>query len=106
MPMTVLVVARDQAVIDRIVPLLRAGGIDARGTTRGDDAIVQLHARTIGALVIGGGIDAAERDRLRALAQTGGVAVIDGAARGKEPAQYVREELLPALRRVGAAKVD
>ena len=104
--MTVLVLARDQAVIDRIVPLLRAGGIDAKGTIRDEDALACLQAESIGALVIGGGVEMSSRERLRALAQTGGIVVIEGAARGKDPAHYVREELLPALRKAAAEKVD
>jgi hypothetical protein len=98
--MTVLVVARQPAVIDRIVPLLRAAGIDANGTASEDDAVTRLAAGDITALVIGGGVADAARKLLHSAAECAEVPVVEGALHGHDPEAYVRDELLPALRRL------
>jgi hypothetical protein len=96
--MSVLVIARAQPLLDRIVPLLRAGGIAATGTTSDEDAMSMLATGGVAALVIGGGVEEASRLRLEAAARRHGIRVLAGAARGKDPGVYVKDELLPALR--------
>jgi hypothetical protein len=96
--MTVLVIARAQAALDRVVPLIRAGGIEAGSTTSNDEAVRQLESGAVSALVIGGGVEESSRIRLRDVAKRKGTVVIDGALRGKSPEDYVRQDLLPALR--------
>jgi hypothetical protein len=98
--MQVLVLARAQALLDRVVPLLRKEGVAALGTTSDEDAVARLEAGGVTALVIGGGVEPTSRERLRAAA--GGTPVIDGALRGREAEAYVRDELVPALRRAAA----
>lgn len=51
-------------------------------------------------VVIGGGIEEPSRQRLCTAAEQHGVGIVEGTARGKDPETYVREELLPALRRL------
>jgi diphthamide synthase (EF-2-diphthine--ammonia ligase) len=97
--MTVLVIAREQAVLDRVLPLLRQGGIEAASTTSDEEAVRQLEAGGVAAVVIGGGVQEPSRQHLRSVANRKGIRVIDGALRGKDPEVYVRDELLPALQR-------
>jgi hypothetical protein len=97
--MSVLVVARGKDLIGRIVPLINAGGVTARGTTEEDDAVSWIETGDISTLIIGGGVEPASRQRLRASANLKGVRVIDGRAHGKDPRIFVREELLPELTR-------
>jgi hypothetical protein len=98
--MPVLVIARAQAVLDRVMPLIQRGGIDAVSAVSDDDAITRLESGEITALVIGGGVEEQSRQRLRSLADSMGTRVIDGALRGKDPEEYVRDELLPTLQRL------
>ena len=102
--MTVLVVARLQAVIDRILPLIRAAGLDVEGTTGDDEAVTRLAAGGVTALVIGGGVEDASRKLLHSAAECSEVPVIEGALRGKDPEAYVRDDLLPALRALGKSQ--
>jgi hypothetical protein len=97
--MTVLIVAREPAVLGHIVSLVGKAGIDARSTTNDDDAIAQLEAGGVTSLVIGGGVEEASKQRLRSVAARTTTDVVQGALRGKDPEIYVRDELLPALRR-------
>jgi hypothetical protein len=97
--MTVLVVARGTALIDRILPLINAGGVRAFATTEDDEALENLETGEISTLVIGGGVERESRHRLQSAAEQNGVRVIEGHARGKDPEAYVRDELLPALER-------
>jgi hypothetical protein len=97
--MTVLIIAREQAALDRVLPLLRQGGIDAASTRSDDEAIRQLESGGVAAVVIGGGVQEPSRQHLRSVANRKGIRVIDGALRSKDPEVYVRDELLLALQR-------
>lgn len=98
--MKALIIAREHALIDRIVSLLRAEGVDAAGTTSDEEAVNQLESGAIGCVVIGGGVPEPSRQHLCMVAATLGVAVIRGAAAGKDPQVYARQELLPQLQQV------
>ena len=98
--MRVLIVAREQAVIDRMVSLVRAEGMDAAGTTSDQEAVSQLESGAIGGLVIGAGVQESSRQHLITVAASQGVAVIRGALAGKDPQMYTRQELVPRLRQV------
>jgi CheY-like chemotaxis protein len=98
--MSVLIVAREQAALYRVQSLLRRGGINATTTTNDDEAIGQMESGADSAVVVGGGVEERSRRRIRSVADSKGISVIDGALRGKDPEVYVRDELLPALRRV------
>jgi len=102
--MRILVLARAPAVIERILPLLRAAGMEAAGTTSDDDAVTRVEQEDFAALVIGGGVEEGSRHRLRVAGRKKGVRVIDGALRGRDPETYVRDELLPALAALGKAQ--
>jgi len=96
-PMTVLVVARGERIIDRMISLMDADGIAAEGTLNDDDAVSKIEGGEISTLVIGGGVEPPSRDRLKAFANRSGVRVIEGELGGEDPETYFYEELLPAL---------
>lgn len=96
--MTVLVVARAQPMLDRVLSFIGKAGLDVAGTLSDDEAIRRLEGGGITALVIGGGVDEPSKQRLQAVAERNGARVVAGALRGKDPEAYVREVLLPALR--------
>jgi hypothetical protein len=95
--MTVLVIARAQPVLDRVLSLISQAGIDVAGTLSDAEAIGRLEAGGIVALVIGGGVEEPSKQRLRSVAEGKGTRVVEGALRGRDPETYVREVLLPAL---------
>jgi hypothetical protein len=96
--MTVLVIARAQPVLDRVLAQLAKAGIDAAGTLSDDEAIGRMDAGGVTALVIGGGVEAPSKQRLRATADAKSARIVEGALQGRDPETYVREVLLPALR--------
>jgi ABC-type amino acid transport substrate-binding protein len=96
--MSVLLVARGRTTLDHIAMLLKNSGIDAVSTTSDDEAIKQLEAGRVDALVIGGGVGEFPAQHLRSVAERNGAQVIRGALRGKNTEDYVRNELLQALR--------
>lgn len=96
--MKALIVAREQALVDQMVSLVAAEGLDIAGTTNDEQAAAQITSGQVSALVIGGGVDDASREHLAQLANQEAVAVIHGALKGKNPEAYAREELVPQLR--------
>jgi diphthamide synthase (EF-2-diphthine--ammonia ligase) len=95
-----MIVAREQAAVDRVVALVHDEGLDIMGTTSDEEALDRLESRTVGGLVIGGGVQEESRQRLQSAAERKGIAVIRGALAGKDPEAYVRDELVPRLRQV------
>ena len=74
--MKVLILARDQTLIDRMVAYLRGDGLDPAGTTNDDEALTRVWAGEIETLVIGGGVDEESRLRLVSEAERCGIAVL------------------------------
>ena len=98
--MRVLIVAKNQTALVEVVALLKQAGIDASGSADNQDAMTQLQPGTVAALVIDGGADDSSKLRLQYVAERMGTNVIDGALRPGDLEAYVRDELLPALRRI------
>jgi hypothetical protein len=98
--MSILIVAEDQALIERIVPLIRAEGLAVEATTRDDQAVGALEAGSVSVLVIAAELKEHSRSQLRVTAERHSISVVERAARGDDPEAYVREELVPALRAV------
>jgi DNA-binding response OmpR family regulator len=96
--MRVLIIAREPTVLERIQSLLQQSNVESVITTSDDEAVRRLESADVSAVVIGGGIQDPSRQQIYAVATRHGVPVVAGALRGKDPARYVREELLPALR--------
>ena len=95
-----LIIGRERAVVDRMVALIRAEGVDAAGTTSDQEAVSQLESGAVDGLVIGAGVQESSRQHLITVAANQGVAVIRGALAGKDPQVYTRQELVPQLRQV------
>jgi hypothetical protein len=95
-----LMIGREQAVVERMVSLVRLEGLNAAGTTSDEEAVTQLESGGVGGLVIGAGVEERSRQHLSTVATAQGVAVIGGALAGKDPQDYAREELVPQLRQV------
>jgi|SRR5215469_5433678 len=95
--MTVLVVARGERIIDRMISLMDADGITAEGTLDDDDAVSKIEGGGISTLIIGGGVEPPSRERLKAFASRNSVRVIEGELGGTDPETYFKEELLPIL---------
>lgn len=98
--MKALMIGREQAIVDRMVSLVQAEGLDAAGTTSDEEAVSQLESGGVGGLVIGAGVDEPSLWHLSTVAAAQGVVVIGGALAGKDPQEYARQELLPVLRQV------
>jgi hypothetical protein len=81
-----LMIGREQAVVDRMVSLVQAEGLDAAGTTSDKEAVSQLESGGVGGLVIGAGVEQPSRQHLSTVATAQGVAVTGGALAGKDPA--------------------
>jgi hypothetical protein len=79
--------------------LIERHGLAAVGTTSDDDAIGEIEARHVNAVVIDHGIEEESRIRLVEAARRAGIVAVDGKIRGDEPEVYVRDELVPELRR-------
>src|SRR5687767_9327637 len=101
--MRVLIVGRSQAVLNQILPLLRGDGFEAFSTVADDEAVAHLASGNVDAVVIGMGVQGESRQRIRSAAPAR-VAVIEGALGDKSLENYVRQELLPALRRAKAGE--
>jgi DNA-binding NarL/FixJ family response regulator len=97
-PIRVLIIARDPTVLEHMQSLLQQCDVESVITTSDDEAVRRLEAVEVSAVVIGGGVPELSRQQIYAVATCHGVPVVAGALRGKDPATYVREELLPALR--------
>jgi hypothetical protein len=97
--MKVLVIGRGPTTVHRVLPLIEREGLDAVGTTSDDDAVGEIEMRHVDAVVVDHGIEEESRERLLKAAERCGVPVVDGWIRGDDPADYVREELVPELRR-------
>jgi heme-degrading monooxygenase HmoA len=95
-----MIVAREQATVDRVVSLVREEGLDIMGTTSDEEALGRLESGAVGGLVIGGGVQEESRQRLRSVADQKGIAVVRGALAGKDPGVCVRDELVPQLRQI------
>jgi DNA-binding response OmpR family regulator len=96
--MRVLIIAREPTVLERIQSLLQQSNVESVITTSDDEAVRRLESVDVSAVVIGGGVQDPSRQQIHAVAARHGVPVIAGALRGEDPARYIREELLPALR--------
>lgn len=96
--MRVLIIARERAVLERIQSLLRQSNVESVITTSDDEAVRRLESADVSAVVIGGGVLEPSRQQIQVVAERHRVPVVTGALRGKDPATYLREELLPALR--------
>jgi DNA-binding NtrC family response regulator len=98
----VLILGREQTVVDHMATLLHDAGLDVEGTTTDASATSQLESHAIDALVIGGGVQDRSRLRLQSLARKQGIPFVQGALRGKEPETYVRDELVPQIQQATA----
>ena len=96
--MKALMIAREQAVVDRMVSIAQAEGLDAAGTISDEDAVSQLESGGVGGLVIGAGVDEPALQHLSTVAAAQGVVVIGGALAGMDPQAYARQEVIPVLR--------
>jgi triosephosphate isomerase len=96
-PMRVLIIAREPTVLEHMQSLLQQSDVESVITTS-DEAMRRLESVEVSAVVIGGGVEESSRQQIYAVAARHGVPVVAGSLRGKDPATYVREELLPALR--------
>ena len=84
--MKALMIGREQAVVDRMVSLVRAEGLDAAGTTSDQEAVSQLESGGVDGLVIGAGVERPSRQRLSMVATAQGVAGGRRRAGGQRPA--------------------
>jgi DNA-binding NarL/FixJ family response regulator len=94
----VLIIAREPTVLEHMQSLLKQHDVESMITTSDDEAVRRLESVGLSAVVIGGGVPEPSRQQIYVVAARHGVPVVAGALRGKDPATYVREELLPALR--------
>jgi triosephosphate isomerase len=97
-PMRVLIIAREPTVLEHMQSLLQQSDVESVITTSNEEAMRRLESVEVSAVVIGGGVEESSRQQIYAVAARHGVPVVAGSLRGKDPATYVREELLPALR--------
>ncbi len=98
--MSVLIIGRGRSIVDKAVATLRENGFEAAGVTADEDAVRLLAAGGVGALVIGGGVGPASRERLAGLARPAGAEVIHGRVGRGGIRRYVRRHLIPELRRL------
>lgn len=96
--MTTLVVARGQRALDAVLAVLHDDGFDAVGTTADDEALTQLEAGGVMAVIIGGGVEEASREALRQVAGAHRATVIEGALGGRDVKTYIQQEIEPRLR--------
>jgi len=96
--MRVLIIALEPTVLERIQSLLEQSNVESVITTSDDEAVRRLESADVSAVVIGDGVQDPSRQQIHAVTTRHGVPVVAGALRSKDPARYVREELLPALR--------
>lgn len=105
--MTALIVSRDEALVSRLVKLVRDEGIemtepiDVAGTASAQQAISHIESGRVQAVVIGGSVDDEDRKRLTLAAEGRGIPVIPGALHEADLREYTEEELLPQLRTLG-----
>ncbi|WP_166354874.1 hypothetical protein [Phytoactinopolyspora limicola] len=99
--MTVVVIGRSRRVLGSVVPIFEQNGFPAVGVTTLAEARPILAKGMATALVIGAGVDWITRLRLRGAAQLHGVRVIQATPGRHTPETYVREEVIPRLRRAG-----
>ena len=105
--MKALIVSRDEALVSRLVELVRDEGvemaepIDVAGTTSAQQAISHIESGRVEAVVIGGSVDAEDRHRLTLAAEGCGIPIIPGALHEADLREYTEEELLPQLRTLG-----
>ena len=97
--MTVLVIGRGPQVVSSVVRALRDHAIESVGVTADLEAKARLEAGGVSALVIGGGVERRSRRALARTAAAAGVPVIRGALRNRDVGTYVRDTLVPLLRR-------
>ena len=93
----VLIIAREPTVLEHMQSLLQQCDVESMITTS-DEAARRLESVEVSAVVIGSGVPEPSRRQIYAVAVRHGVPIVAGAPCGKDPATYVREELLPALR--------
>lgn len=96
--MRTLVIARGQRALDAVLAVLRGDGFDAFGTTADDEALAQLEAGDIMAVIIGGGVEQASRESLRQAAEAHHATVIEGALGNRDVQTYIQTEVEPRLR--------
>ena len=105
--MKALIVSRDEALVSRLVKLVRDEGvemaepIDVGGTTSARQAISQIESGRVEAVVIGGGVDDEDRRRLTLAAEGRGIRIIPGALHEADLREYTEEELLPQILTLG-----
>ncbi|WP_130347245.1 hypothetical protein [Herbihabitans rhizosphaerae] len=101
--MTVVLLGREPKVVKSVGSELRARGFSVVECTGDDEAVAAVDSGDATAIVIGGGVEPASRERVTSAARAHGVAVVAG-RRGDGPlATYVDEVLVPELREVSAA---
>ena len=96
--MNVLLIARERALLGRVASQLELHEIHADVTTNDDDALISIATENLDAVVIGGGVRAPSRDRIVEAAAERNVRVVNGSLQGKDLDDYIRTELMPALR--------
>lgn len=96
--MDVLVVGRSRSTVDTAIGLLETWGFAAQGATADEEALTALDTRRFRALLIGGGVEPASRDRLKDSAGRRDVTVLEARRNGRDLEVYLREEVVPVLR--------
>jgi hypothetical protein len=94
----VLVIGREGHVVEAVLPVIRAHGIEAAGATADADAVEALDAGGVSLLIIGGGVEPRSRDTLRSKARSWGAIVVETPLRDRNIDDYVEQEIVPRLR--------
>lgn len=63
--MKVLVLGRQQAIMDEILPLIQSEGFEAVGVLTDQEAIANLRNGNFNVVVVGGGIENDSREKIR-----------------------------------------
>lgn len=66
--MKVLILGRQQFVMDKVLPLIRAENFDAVGVLTDEEAIENLRSGNFDVVAVGGGVESASREKIRAVA--------------------------------------
>lgn len=66
--MKVLVLGRQQSIMDKILPLIKAENFDAVGVLTDDEAIENLRSGKFDAVAVGGGVESDSREKVRLIA--------------------------------------
>lgn len=90
--------SRARALRERVASQLETHEIRADVTTDDDDALISIATENLDAVVIGGGVRAPSRDRIVEAAAERNVRIVNGSLLDKDLDDYVRTELMPALR--------